>query len=101
MNGHLILLPFPLPRLCGSKKGAVAVPNLNLNISFVSDASKTNVGFDIGITWQKTSCHRVIELTEDDATGVIRSPRFPKKYKKDTVCEWWIKVSGLAHFPFA
>ncbi|XP_069978456.1 blastula protease 10 isoform X2 [Penaeus vannamei] len=79
-------------KLCGSKKGAVAVPNLNLNISFVSDASKTNVGFDIGITWQKTSCHRVIELTEDDATGVIRSPRFPKKYKKDTVCEWWIKA---------
>ncbi|XP_037776257.1 LOW QUALITY PROTEIN: blastula protease 10-like [Penaeus monodon] len=77
-------------KLCGGKQGAVVVPNLNINVSFVTDASKTDVGFDIGITWQKTGCHHVIELTEDDATGVIRSPRYPRKYKKNTVCEWWI-----------
>ncbi|XP_037776258.1 zinc metalloproteinase nas-38-like [Penaeus monodon] len=77
-------------KLCGGKQGAVVVPNLNINVSFVTDASKTDVGFDIGITWQKTGCHRVIELTEDDATGVIQSPRYPRKYKKNTVCEWWI-----------
>ncbi|XP_042892898.1 deleted in malignant brain tumors 1 protein-like [Penaeus japonicus] len=77
-------------KLCGNRKGSIVVPNMNLNVNFVTDAWKTNVGFDIGITWRQTNCHRVIELTDDNASGIIRSPRYPKKYPRDAVCEWWI-----------
>ncbi|XP_042887917.1 blastula protease 10-like isoform X1 [Penaeus japonicus] len=77
-------------KLCGNRKGSIVVPNMNLHVNFVTDASKTNVGFDIGITWRQTNCHRVIELTEDNASGIIRSPRYPKKYPRNAVCEWWI-----------
>ncbi|XP_042887922.1 blastula protease 10-like isoform X2 [Penaeus japonicus] len=77
-------------KLCGNRKGSIVVPNMNLNVNFVTDAWKTNVGFDIGITWRQTNCHRVIELTEDNASGIIRSPRYPKNYPWNAVCEWWI-----------
>ncbi|XP_037776234.1 blastula protease 10-like isoform X2 [Penaeus monodon] len=77
-------------KLCGTKKRTVLVPNRNLNISFVTDNSITDVGFNISITWQKSKCHRIIELTDNSAMDVIESPRFPKKYTKHKVCEWWI-----------
>ncbi|XP_042888619.1 blastula protease 10-like isoform X9 [Penaeus japonicus] len=77
-------------KLCGSRKGAVVVPNMNLNTSFVTDDAITSQGFKIGITWRKSDCHRVIHLADDSATGVIQSPRFPKKFRKNSVCEWWI-----------
>ncbi|XP_069979034.1 protein SpAN isoform X3 [Penaeus vannamei] len=77
-------------KLCGTKRGTVLVPNRNLNISFVTDNSVTDVGFSISITWRQSKCHRIIELTDSSAMGIITSPRFPKKYTKHTVCEWWI-----------
>lgn len=89
---HLILQGVSRSRLCGSRKGAVVVPNMNLNTSFVTDDAITSQGFKIGISWRKSDCHRVIHLADDSATGVIQSPRFPKKFRKNSVCEWWIVV---------
>ncbi|XP_047473253.1 blastula protease 10-like isoform X2 [Penaeus chinensis] len=77
-------------KLCGTKKRSILVPNRNMNISFVTDNSITDVGFSISITWQKSKCHRIIQLTDTSAMGVIENPRFPKKYTKHKVCEWWI-----------
>nr|XP_027225497.1 blastula protease 10-like [Penaeus vannamei] len=77
-------------KLCGARKGSIFVPNLNLEANFVTDNAVTDVGFNVSITWQKTECHRVIELSDDSATGVIQSPRFPENYPKNSVCEWWI-----------
>ncbi|ROT63306.1 putative protein SpAN-like [Penaeus vannamei] len=77
-------------KLCGKRRGAVLVPVLNLRANFVTDNAITDAGFNFSITWEKTGCHQVIELSDDSATGVIQSPRFPKKYPKNSVCEWWI-----------
>ncbi|ROT79817.1 putative protein SpAN-like [Penaeus vannamei] len=77
-------------KLCGARKGSIFVPNLNLEANFVTDNAVTDVGFNVSITWQKTECHRVIELSDDSATGVIQSPGFPENYPKNSVCEWWI-----------
>ncbi|ROT79818.1 Blastula protease-10 [Penaeus vannamei] len=77
-------------KLCGARKGSIFVPNLNLEANFVTDNAVTDVGFNVSITWQKTQCHRVIELSDDSATGVIQSPGFPENYPKNSVCEWWI-----------
>lgn len=88
-NGGLATSPL-LGTFCGTEKPPILKSFSNqLFVNFVSDTSRTDVGFEIEWTSTLTGCGGTLT----SYMGSISSPNFPDTYSENALCTWRIVIS--------
>ncbi|XP_069939032.1 blastula protease 10-like [Cherax quadricarinatus] len=93
-SAHVCFVHSPECSYKGKNVWKSSSPNFSPVLMFRTDARNNNMGFNISVCPNTTSCHKYITVTTGGSDGYEQTPNFfaRRKHSELTHCEWWIEA---------